>query len=91
MHNSKLPSAHNKANASTRSISSPDTSQLSLQSILTVREAAATLRISSRTLSRLCEVGEGPPRIQLSERRIAFFADDIAAWANSRRVAKQTV
>ena len=55
--------------------------------ILTVPEAAEFLRLSCRTLSRLSEVGLGPRRLQLSERRIVFLKSDLLAWANGRACA----
>ena len=56
--------------------------------ILTVPEAAQFLRISPRTLARLAEVGLGPRRLKLSERRIAFLKSDLLAWAESRACDK---
>lgn len=56
--------------------------------ILTVPEAAQFLRLSCRTLARLGEVGLGPRRLQISERRIAFLKSDLLAWANSRACDK---
>lgn len=55
--------------------------------LLTRKEAASLLRMSERTLSRLCEDGRGPRRVQLSTRRVGFMADDLIQWANSRRAA----
>lgn len=83
--------AQNRAPASLRSIEPVDPSHAGTPSILTLREASSALRLSSRTLHRLCEIGEGPPRVQLSARRFGFFVDDINAWANARRTSKQAL
>jgi predicted DNA-binding transcriptional regulator AlpA len=50
-----------------------------------VRQAAAFLGMSDRTLQRLDETGEGPPRVQLSTRRVGYLRGDIDAWLKQRR------
>jgi hypothetical protein len=41
--------------------------------------------IVRRTLERLLAVGEGPPTIQVSKRRVGIVEDDLISWLNSRR------
>jgi hypothetical protein len=43
--------------------------------------------IVRRTLERLLAVGEGPPTIQVSKRRVGVSEDDLVKWLNSRRRA----
>jgi predicted DNA-binding transcriptional regulator AlpA len=53
--------------------------------ILTRKEAAGLLRISDRSLMRLCEDGRGPRRLKLSARRIGFLREDVLDWVTNRR------
>lgn len=55
--------------------------------LLTERETADWARISIRTLQRLAEVGEGPARIRLTQRRIAYRRTDVMRWIESRVAA----
>ena len=48
--------------------------------LLNKKEAAAFLKISSRSLDRLHEI----PRVRLTRSRVAFRAVDLAEWAASR-------
>ena len=41
--------------------------------------------IVRRTPERLLAVGEGPPTIQVSKRRVGIVEDDLISWLNSRR------
>jgi hypothetical protein len=45
------------------------------------------LRLSPRTLQRLRAVGEGPPMVQLTQRRIGYRITDLSAWAQAQVVA----
>ena len=56
--------------------------------LLTEREAAQRLRVSQRHLQRLAEVGDGPPRVQLGQRRIAYPLDGLVEWVRQRTSAK---
>lgn len=49
------------------------------------RQVAAYLGMSGRTLERLAEVGEGPPRVRLSARRVAYLRADVLEWLHARR------
>ena len=61
-----------------------------LDVVLTQPEAARMLRVSTRTLERLCENGEAPPRIQLTGRRVGYWRSDVMAWLKARTApAKQ--
>lgn len=67
----------------------PDNPELDV--VLTHPEAARMLRLSTRSLDRLCETGEAPPRIQLTGRRIGYWRSDVLAWLKARTApAKQT-
>lgn len=55
-----------------------------LDVVLTHPEAARVLRVSTRTLDRLCETGEAPPRIQLTGRRVGYWKRDVMAWLRAR-------
>jgi predicted DNA-binding transcriptional regulator AlpA len=55
--------------------------------LLTEREAADIARLSTRTLQRLAEVGDGPARIRLTARRIAYRRADLMRWIESRTAA----
>lgn len=45
--------------------------------ILTKKEAAARLRLSDRSLDRLCATDSGIRKIQISPRRVGFLERDI--------------
>lgn len=55
--------------------------------LLTEDEAAQRLRVSRRHLQRLVELGEGPPRTRLGDRRIAYPLDGLIAWVQQRTTA----
>jgi predicted DNA-binding transcriptional regulator AlpA len=48
--------------------------------ILTKKEAAARLRLSDRSLDRLCESNSALRKMRLSPRRVGFLARDIDAF-----------
>lgn len=52
--------------------------------LLTEAEAAKRLRVSQRHLQRLVEVGEGPPRTKLGDRRVAYPLDGLIEWVRRR-------
>lgn len=60
----------------------PDASVLDV--VLTHPETARMLRLSVRSLDRLCEIGEAPPRIQLTGRRVGYWRSDVLAWLKAR-------
>ena len=60
----------------------PDAADLDV--VLTQPEAARMLRLSTRSLERLVETGEAPPRIQLTGRRVGYWKRDVRAWLQSR-------
>lgn len=60
----------------------PDAADLDV--VLTHPEAARMLRLSTRSLDRLCETGEAPPRIQLTGRRVGYWRRDLLAWLQAR-------
>lgn len=54
---------------------------------LTTIDLCARYRIQARTLSRLHALGEGPPALRLSPRRVVYRLADAEAWAASRETA----
>jgi predicted DNA-binding transcriptional regulator AlpA len=58
-----------------------------MEKLLTLAEAAEFIGLSPRTLYRLGDAG--PRRIRISERRIAFRPEDIAAWIAARAEQKR--
>ncbi len=60
----------------------PDAPDLDV--VLTHGEAARMLRLSTRSLDRMVETGEAPPRIQLTIRRIGYWKRDVLAWLQAR-------
>lgn len=57
--------------------------------LLTCKETAERLGLSERSLERLRISGEGPPFIRLSQRRLAYREDDVAAWVEQRMRASR--
>lgn len=60
----------------------PDAPDLDV--VLTHSEAARLLRLSTRSLDRMVETGEAPPRIHLTSRRIGYWKRDVLAWLQAR-------
>jgi predicted DNA-binding transcriptional regulator AlpA len=58
--------------------------------LLTERETAELLRMSTRTLQRLAAQHAGPPKLMLTVRRIAYRRADVLAWIEGRK-ARQSV
>lgn len=57
--------------------------------LLSQDEAAASLRISRRTLQRLRASGAGgPPFVRIGDRRICYRASDLDAWLAAKREAR---
>ena len=57
---------------------------LDLDVVLTQPETAKLIRLSTRSLERLVETGEAPPRIQLAGRRVGYWRSDVLAWLKAR-------
>jgi predicted DNA-binding transcriptional regulator AlpA len=47
-------------------------------------ETADAINVSTSTLRRMHSRGEGPPRIQLSKRRIGYRLGDVDEWLRLR-------
>lgn len=62
----------------------PNAEVADLDVVLTHPETARMLRLSTRSLDRLCETGEAPPRIQLTGRRVGYWKRDVLAWLQAR-------
>ena len=62
----------------------PENASAASDPVLTISEAAHLMRVSVRTLERLAETGEGPPRIQLTGRRVGYWRSDVLAWLKAR-------
>lgn len=73
-------------------VQSPAAGSADFDTLLTYRETAELLRLSTRTLDRLRETGEGPAFVHLTGRRLACWKRDALDWARSRtRPAKRTI
>jgi predicted DNA-binding transcriptional regulator AlpA len=59
--------------------------ELSNREFLTLGEAAQFARLSVRSLQRQIAVGEGPPLIRLTSRRILFGRKDLTDWLEKKR------
>lgn len=55
-----------------------------MSELMTTKEVLTALRVSMKTLQRLRVGDEFPRPVQLSARRIAWRATDIAAWVDAR-------
>ena len=73
----------------TNTLAAPDAADHDV--VLSQPDAARLMCMSLRTLERLAETGEAPPRIQLTGRRVAYWRADVLAWLRARTSpAKQT-
>ncbi len=52
--------------------------------LMTQAEVAKALRISQRQLQRLEQLGDGPPKTRLGDRRVAYPRAGLIAWLNER-------
>jgi hypothetical protein len=57
--------------------------------IISRKVAAARADVNERTLDRLHSLGLGPPRIQLSRRRVGYDDESFDAWLRSRAFTSQ--
>jgi predicted DNA-binding transcriptional regulator AlpA len=64
----------------------PDKGSSHLDVVLTYAEARRLMRLSDRTLNRLHSAGHGPPRIQLTSRRVGYWKNGCVAWLQARTV-----
>ena len=55
--------------------------------LLTVEDAAAHLKISKHTLNRWRVTSEGPPFIKYGPRLVRYLMEGLDAWANERQFA----
>lgn len=55
-----------------------------LDRIRTRKQVADLLSVSTRTLTRMENRGELPPRIRITDRRVGYRESDIAAFIASR-------
>jgi predicted DNA-binding transcriptional regulator AlpA len=55
--------------------------------VLSIRQTAAVMNLSVRTLERLCQSGSGPRKILLSPGRVGFRERDVVAWIDGRPVS----
>jgi predicted DNA-binding transcriptional regulator AlpA len=62
----------------------PHLKDLDANRYVTEAAAAHLLGVSYRTLYRMAERGEGPPRLKLSDRMVRYRLADIEAWVNER-------
>jgi predicted DNA-binding transcriptional regulator AlpA len=53
--------------------------------VLSLDQAAFKAGIVRRTLERMLAAGTGPPKVQISGRRVGMLESDLERWLNSRR------
>lgn len=57
---------------------------MSAQTLLTVEDAAARLKISKHTLNRWRVTGEGPPFVKYGPRLVRYVESVLDEWAHER-------
>lgn len=57
---------------------------MSAQTLLTVDEAAARVKISKHTLNRWRVTGEGPPFVKYGPRLVRYVESVLDEWAHKR-------
>ena len=53
--------------------------------VLSLDQAAYRAGIVRRTLERMLAEGTGPPKVQISKRRVGILKADLERWLTSRR------
>lgn len=61
-----------------------------LRTILRPADAAAALGVSRMTLYRLEAAGKIPPRVRVTDHAVGWYADDLAAYLESRQTVRET-
>lgn len=56
--------------------------------VVRLTDVCRELGLSPATFRRLCRNGEGPPVLQLSERRYGVRRGDLEAWIESRKIER---
>jgi predicted DNA-binding transcriptional regulator AlpA len=56
-----------------------------MKTLLSTDEASAVTGLSTSTLAKWRSMGKGPAHIRLSRRRVAYEAQVLQAWIESRR------
>jgi predicted DNA-binding transcriptional regulator AlpA len=64
--------------------SAPENTAPGADCVVTEAKAAEILGFSVDTLRRIRVRGEGPPRLQLSPRRVGYRLRDLQAWLDQR-------
>lgn len=64
-----------------------DTADLAGLRVISERQAAAVLGLSTATMERLRATGTGPRAVRLTERRLGYRVCDLAAWIEERASA----
>jgi predicted DNA-binding transcriptional regulator AlpA len=62
-----------------------DDKQLDSVRVLSRRETFKAINVDERTFDRIEAAGDGPPKTQLSPRRIGYRLIDIQNWLDARR------
>jgi predicted DNA-binding transcriptional regulator AlpA len=61
-----------------------------MNSLLTVKEAAARTGLSASTLNKMRMTGAGPKFIRLGKRRVAYAVEDLNHWLEANTHASTT-
>ena len=62
----------------------PELPQMPDLAVLTRAQTCALTGLSADTLDRLHKLNEGPPRVQLSPRRVGYPAGGLRKWLEER-------
>jgi predicted DNA-binding transcriptional regulator AlpA len=62
-----------------------DDKQLDSVRVLSRRETFKAVNLDERTFDRIEALGDGPPKTQLSARRIGYRLVDVQRWLDARR------
>tara|TARA_A100001035_G_C27375191_1_gene317477 strand:- start:125 stop:316 length:192 start_codon:yes stop_codon:yes gene_type:complete len=52
----------------------------------TIQEVSEFLGISVSTINRLVKIGDFPPKVKITPRRIVFMKNEIDEWIKSKRI-----
>ena len=54
--------------------------------LFTIQEVSEFLGISVSTINRLVKIGDFPPKVKITPRRIVFMKNEIDEWIKSKRI-----
>ena len=81
-----LAIAHNDKGSGVKNIDNDLHDVIRFERIISEAEAAQLIDVSLPSMRRHRYAGDGPPWVQLSERRIGYRIRDLIRWVDSRTV-----